>query len=99
MKPLCKSRILFLALALCIIFSVVFTENLSAGSNEHDCTGADCPICLIIEAGQNFLKTLKITGFLFFTALMAFLAHILIGYSGLNAYTLSPIKLKIRINS
>jgi len=94
-----KRKILFLALAICIAFSVVFTTNFVAVDIDHDCTGESCPYCLLIEAGQNFLKTLKVIGFLLFTAFLTLFAHIFKRYTGLSAFPLSPVILKVRFNS
>ena len=82
-----------------IFFAVVFTETLSAGNDDHDCIGSNCAICLVIEAGHNFLKTLKSIGFLFSAALLMFIAHILKRYTELCNYPLSPVILKVRFNS
>ena len=90
---------LFLALAMCIAFSVVFAENLAAGNSDHDCRGVDCPVCLVIKAEQNFLKTLKFTGFLLFAAFLTLFAPIFKRYTGLNPDPLSPVTLKVRFNS
>ena len=89
---------LFLALAACMAFSVVFTGNLAAGDLDHDCIGENCPICLAIKAGQNFLKTLKFAGFLLFTVFLTLFAHISKKHI-VNACPLSPITLKVRFNS
>jgi len=94
-----KRKILFLAIAVCIAFSVVFAGNLAAGEIDHDCIGENCPYCLIIEAGQNFLKTLKTIGFLLFTAFLTLFVHISKRYTELIAFTLSPVILKVRFNS
>ena len=95
-----KRKIPLLVLAACVLFAVVFTEVLSADAHGHDCIGSDCAICLIHEAGRNFLKILKSISFLFFAAFLAFFAHILLKrYAGFNAYPLSPVKLKVRFNS
>jgi len=99
MELRCKRKMLFLVLSVCIVFSVVFTETLSADNHDHDCTGSECPICLIIEAGHNFLKTLKFIGFLFFAALLTFLARIPARNTWINAYNFSPVTLKVRFNS
>jgi hypothetical protein len=94
-----KRKIPLLVLAACIFFAAAFTEILSADTHDHDCIGPDCSICLIIKAGQNFLKTLKFTGFLLFAAFLTLLAHVFKRYIGLNAYPLSPVTLKVRFNS
>jgi hypothetical protein len=91
---------LLLALAACMAFSVVFTENLAAGDIAHDCIGESCPYCLHIETAQDFLKALKTAGSCtFFTGHLVFAAAIPENYTEHTAYSPSPIALKVRFNS
>ena len=57
-----KKKALFLALAVCMILSVVFTGVLAASILDHKCIGEEngCPYCLQIKAAKMFLKTLSI---------------------------------------
>jgi len=94
-----KKKIPLIVLAVCIFFAVVFTETISA-DHDHDCIGTDCPVCLLIEAGNNFLKTLKITGLLLFTAFLTYFTRVFINkYVWFNTCHLSPVTLKVRFNS
>jgi len=91
---------LLLALAVCIAFSVVFTENLAAGNIDHDCIGESCPYCLHIETAQGFLKALKTAGACtFFTGPLVFTAIIPEKNAECITYPQSPIALKVRCNS
>ena len=94
-----KRKIPLFALATCIFLEVVFAGILSVDTHDHDCIGLDCSTCLVIKAGQNFLKTLKFTGFLLFAALLTLFAHIFKNDIGRNAHILSPVTLKVRFNS
>jgi hypothetical protein len=94
-----KRKIPFLVLAACIFIAVVFTETLSADNHDHDCIGSNCPICLIIESGHNFLKTLKSISFLLSAAFLLFFTRVFKRYIKPNAYPHSPIALKVRFNS
>jgi hypothetical protein len=95
-----KRKILFLALAVCIAFSVVFAGNLAAVDIDHDCTGENCPVCLHIETAKGFLKTLKTTGsFTSLTSHLVFTAKIPENNAECNIYPHSPIALKVRFNS
>ena len=95
-----KRKILFLAIAVCIAFSVVFAENLAAGEIDHDCTGETCPYCLHIETAQGFLKALKTAGsFTFLTGHLVFTVAIPENYAECTTYPHSPIALKVRFNS
>jgi hypothetical protein len=93
-----KGKILFLALAVCIAFSVVFAELVIADDLEHDCTGEGCPFCLTIETVNNFIKNLKLA------ALAVFLAFSFLHCSLLPAHcsllpTHTPVALKVRLIS
>jgi len=94
-----KKKIPLLILAVCIFFAVIFAESISA-DHDHDCIGTDCPICLLIEAGNNFLKVLKLSGLLLLAAFLVYFTHVFYNkYVWLNACHLSPILLKVRFNS
>jgi len=91
---------LFLALAVCIGFSVVFTANLATADIDHDCIGENCPVCLHIETAKGFLKTLKTAGsFSSLTSHLALTAKIPENNAECNIYPHSPIALKVRFNS
>jgi len=94
-----KKKIPLMVLAFCIFFAVVFAETISA-DHDHDCIGTDCPICLLIEAGNNFLKILKLSCLFLFTAFLSYFTHIFINkYVRFNTCHLSPVTLKVRFNS
>ena len=95
-----KRKILFLAIAVCITFSVVFAENLAAGEIDHDCMGENCPVCLNIETAKGFLNTLKSAGsFSSLTSHLVFTSTIPENNAEYNIYPNSPIALKVRFNS
>jgi len=96
MKLLSNRKIILLALALCLVISVVFAETLITGSHDHDCTGMNCPICLQIEMAKS-LKLAIIT----LSFISCLLSSVLIPKicAGLYDYSLSPIMLKVRFNT
>ena len=95
-----KRKILFLAIAVCIAFSVIFTMDLAANDIDHDCTGENCPFCLHIETAKGFLKALKTAGsFTFLAGHLVFTATIHENYTECTIYSQSPIVLKVRFNS
>jgi len=96
MKLISNRKIILLALALCLVISVVFTETLIAGSHDHDCTGTNCPICLRIEMAKS-LKLISLT--LLFITCPAFSVLIPRISAGLYDYSLSPVMLKVRFNT
>jgi len=95
-----KRKILFLAIAVCIAFSVIFTMDLAANDIDHDCIGENCPYCLHIETAKGFLKALKAAGsFTFLTGHLVFTAKTPENYTECTIYSQSPIVLKVRFNS
>ncbi|MDR1802932.1 MAG: hypothetical protein LBQ94_04940 [Treponema sp.] len=96
MELLSKKKIILLALALCLVISVVFTETLIPGSHDHDCMGTNCLICLRIEMAKN-LKLASII--LLFVTCPAFSALIPKIDTGLYGYSISPVLLKVRFNT
>lgn len=51
-----KSRIAALMLAALLAFSLIFSCLVIVGEADHDCSGADCEICLVVSACVNFLR-------------------------------------------
>jgi uncharacterized membrane protein len=95
-----KKQALFLLLALCIAFSVVFAAVSISAEIEHSCNDENCAVCYKIEIVKNLLNSLKFTGLIFaFAVLILFVFQFTKKYSVLNTYSNSLIALKVRINS
>jgi hypothetical protein len=95
-----KKKTLFLILAVCIAFSVVFTINQTAAILDHHHTEHDCPQCRQIEAAKYFIKIIKLAIIgVFFTASLVFSGQSHKKYAESAAYILSPVTLKVRFNS
>jgi len=91
---------LLLVPAVCISFSIFFSETLICSGHDHDCTGEGCPICLQIETANNFLNTMKLAGIYFLLlACIVFFTYTLKSSARFNIYFLSLIGLKVRFNS
>ena len=102
MRSYSISKIILLFLAVCIVFSVGFTGAITAANLGHDCcpTEKECVPCLKIEAAMSFLKIFKmISIFLFLAICLVFMLKAPEKFSGVIYYPLSPILLKIRINT
>jgi hypothetical protein len=98
MEQFQRKKMLLLVLAVCISFSVFVSEALI--SADHDCIGEGCPVCLQIEAVENFLKTMKPAGIYFFlTACFLFFAYSQKNRACFNLYSFSLFGLKVRFNS
>jgi hypothetical protein len=98
-----KKTFLLLALAVCVVFSVGFAENLAANSLDHDCCKKEekgCLPCLKIETARRFLRILKFAIFaMFFAAHLLFYAQAPEKHAEYNTCFLSPITLKVRFNT
>jgi len=91
---------LFLTLAICIIFSVVSTVFLITNNLDHDCIGDSCHFCLIMKTVKNFLNTLKLAGLaLFLTFCLVYQIRTHQKYTEYITYFHSPISLKVRCNT
>jgi hypothetical protein len=97
---LCPKKTLFLALAVCMVFSVFFAEVLIAKEHDHDCNGEDCSSCLLIETVNIFLKSLKLEGLtVSLTVGSAFPALSFQKYTAITHCGFSPVTLKVRFNT
>jgi hypothetical protein len=95
-----KNKVLLLAMALCMVFSLVFAEIVIADEPDHDCAGEGCPFCLIIETTHNFLKSLKFAALaVFLTVCPVFLIQTPPKYTDFPLSLYSPVALKVRFNS
>ena len=95
-----KEKILLFFLMICIVFSVISAETIIATYQSHDCSHNECHPCIRIDIAKNFLKTLGFAGFalaviIFFTLYFQDHKH----FVKLGTCTLSPILLKVRLNS
>jgi len=102
MRP--KRKMLLLALAVCIVFPIFFTETLIVEELDHYCCVKeeenDCRPCLRILAAECFLTTLRLTVIISPSPLLqSSLVQTPEKYSGFNFYHLSPIGLKVRFNT
>ena len=92
-------KIIFLILAVCIVFPVVFAGTIASIRLDHYCL-ENCSPCLQIEATKCFLNSLRVLSiFLFFALCLVFLLQVYKKYTGFVFYPLSPILLKVRFNS
>ncbi|WP_461246735.1 hypothetical protein [Treponema sp. R6D11] len=100
-----KRKVLFLVLAVCIAFSVVFTINQTAAIIDHEHTDPhhtkhDCPNCRQIEAAKYFIKIIRLALVgLFFTIFLVLPSQIQKKDAESDAYILSPVTLKVRFNT
>jgi len=99
MEPSQKRKMLLLVPAVCMGFSVFYSETLIHSCHDHDCIGEGCPVCMQIEAADNFLNTMKLAGIcLFLAACFVFIAYSLRKYIVFQPCLLSLLGLKVRFN-
>lgn len=53
-----KHRRTAFALALTVIFAILFSVCFVIAESGHECIGEDCPVCFRIDACENMLKIL-----------------------------------------
>ncbi len=51
-----RTRVAAILLAVVLAFAVVSSCLVIVGEADHDCSGADCEICLVVNACANFLR-------------------------------------------
>lgn len=84
---------------LCFTAASLVLESAAAFHADHDCSGEDCPVCLLIERAKIFFRQLKAATFhsdfsgraLFFTAFVLISA-------AFRPVLLSLAGLKVRLN-
>jgi len=94
-----NKKTMLLIPAVCIVFSVVFNENLTAAEHDHECTGEGCPVCLQIEAAKCLIKNLRLALIGLFLAVRLALSVQLNKSPAFFIPFLSPVALKVRFNS
>jgi hypothetical protein len=94
-----KFMTLWISLCLCVIAASLSGETVFSIHSEHACTGADCPVCLLTQRIENFVRQLKNavshSGFQAAAFLMTALVlkHIFFLFAPLSA-----VRLKVKIN-
>jgi hypothetical protein len=94
-----RLKYLWTGLCLCFITAFLFPENYIAFHWDHDCYGADCPACLMIQGAEHFLRQFR--GAAFYPAFSgrAFLAAaFILKFAVLSLIPLSSVRLKIKMN-
>lgn len=93
------NRFRFFLMGFCFVTAALFAENHSLAAFDHDCSGADCPICILIQTAENFLRHLK--NALFQPAFQAGILLITVIVSKRVFFSFipqSPVWLKVKMN-
>jgi hypothetical protein len=93
------SRAFWISLSLCLIAAFFSAETALSVHSNHACTGADCPVCLLIQRTENFLRQLKNAAFFPGVKEAAFLMIALtLKRVFFLFFPLSAVRLKVKIN-
>jgi hypothetical protein len=66
---------------------------------DHDCTGGDCPLCLLIQRAENFSRQLKgAASYPGFSAVAFLLAAFMLKFAVSRFIPLSTVQLKVKMN-
>jgi hypothetical protein len=88
-------------LSLCFCFAVVFlfSETVVSIQPDHDCCGADCPVCLLMQRVENFFRQLKNAVFHAGFPVTAFLmTTFILNRASFLFVPMSAVRLKVKIN-
>ena len=92
------------ALLLCVMIAAAFLFSawFAAAHIHHDCTGNDCPVCMLIHHFSDMLRklfiALAIAAAALFAAFTALRGPMLCHYPG-NAKANTPVSLKVQLNN
>jgi hypothetical protein len=92
-------RAFWISLSLCFIAASLSAETVLAVHQDHPCTGADCPVCLLIQRTENSFRQFK--NVVFFSGFQgaAFLMTALVLKRAIFLFLpLSAVRLKVKIN-
>ena len=94
-----KKRILSAALAVSVLFVVLYSVFFIAAESHHDCIGENCPICLQIQNCENTLKTLSsATAVTAVSAILCAAFFIIKTYNARPFVSATPISLKVKLS-
>lgn len=95
-----KKRILSAALAVSVLFVVLYSVIFIAAQSHHDCIGENCPICLQIQNCENTLKTLSSAAAVTAVSAIFYVAFFIIRTYNTRPFVSStPISLKVELSN
>jgi hypothetical protein len=88
-----------MGLCLCFILAFLFSENYTASHGDHDCYGAECPVCLSIRRAEIFFRHVKSAVFYpGFPAGAPLTVLLMLPYAVFCFVLPSSVRLKIKMN-
>jgi len=95
-----NTRILGVALCVCIAAFFVLSFAYEIKEANHDCTGNDCPICAHIQIIENTRQLLSLAVVTFRASLALLIHAITIALSHVIHFcACSPVQLKVKLNN
>lgn len=90
----------WISLFLCVTAVSVSAETVFSVHPDHECTGAGCPVCLLIQYGEMSFRYLK-SGVVHsgFQAVSLLMAAFVLKRGFLFFIPLNSVQLKVRINT
>jgi hypothetical protein len=87
-----------LGVCLCFALGVLFSENFTGGSMDHDCPGGECPVCPQIQLAMNFSMTLRHAVFHLRLCFRVVLITAVILKLVFHPVPVSAVRLKVKMN-
>ena len=97
-KRIKNSRVLTFALVAVLVFLVVFSEYFIHRELDHECNEDACPICIVINQGNNILSSILRSSFLSSTVLVLLFYVIKLFNYNQNDFTYSLVENNVRLN-
>jgi hypothetical protein len=83
----------------CFITVAFFSENYIAFHWDHDCYGAGCPVCFLIQRAENFSRQLRsAASYSGFSESALLTAVFILRFALFCFIILSSVRLKIKMN-
>jgi hypothetical protein len=77
----------------------LFAESHILSHRDHQCSGEDCPVCLMIQRAENFFRLLKSAAFYSgFSAAALLTAFFILKFVVFRFVPLSAVQLKVKLN-
>jgi hypothetical protein len=91
---------LWLSLCFCFALVSLFSETVISIQPDHECYGADCPVCLLVQQAEIFFRQLKNAAALHagFPAVMMLIVVFVLKRGSVLFIPMTAVRLKVKIN-
>lgn len=94
-----KLRIAAILLILAVLFFVLFSVFFIVHEADHDCSGDDCPVCMLIQIYEDNIRQVGSGDAASATGILVFLALTMPVFMAFSVRTSTLISNKIRLNN